>query len=277
MGQALESVRVSAEPFPANRFPVNARDELAHRGYALVPAVLEVASLEGLRSRLDEQAAAEVAAGQAWPEPPNGQRVWMLLNKGAVFVQLVTHELALAASRTVLGPAALLSNITANIVGAGAPAQALHTDQGFLPGSVREPMVLTAIWFLDDFTVVNGATRVIPGSHRVEEGASLSEDTAAVTGPAGSLLLLDGRLRHGAGSSLAAAPSRRAVIVNYCSPVLRQQENFWRSLDRAVFERADRNLLRLLGDDVFDSLGMVNGLSPGWRSRAAADFGPSWR
>ncbi len=70
---------------------------------------------------------------------------------------------------------------------------------------------------------------------------------------------------------------RRAMIVNYCSPVLRQQENFWRSLDPCVLATADPLLRRLLGDEIYDSLGMVNGLDLSWRPKAAATFGPSWK
>ncbi len=87
---------------------------------------------------------------------------------------------------------------------------------------------------------------------------------------------MDGRLRHGSGPSSAEAPLRRAVIVNYCSPVLRQQENFWRSLDPQVLASASPLLQRLLGHEIYDSLGMVNGLHPSLRANAAATFGPSW-
>jgi phytanoyl-CoA dioxygenase PhyH len=252
----------------------SAIDDLCRSGYALLPRVLSPAALGDIRRLLEAVCKAERANGVAWPEPPAGQRVWMLLNKGAVFTDLVRHPLAVALADALIGAPVLLSNATANVVGPGAAAQVLHTDQGYLPDCVDVPMVLTALWLLDDFTETNGATRVLAGSHI---GGTATGPTATVVAQAGSLLVLDGRLRHGAGPSADDAPIRRAVIINYCSPVLRQQENFWRSLDPGVFATADPLLRRLLGGEIYDSLGMVNGLGPSWRKKAASAFGPSWR
>lgn len=256
-----------------------AAEFLDQHGYCVIEEAVPGSLLTALRARLDDCAAAEKGTGTAWIEEPDNQRVWMLLNKGTEFAALATHPVALQITRHLLGDSFLLSNITANIVRPGGKAQAPHTDQGFLPRPWPGPAVVTLLWMLDDFTVANGATRIVQGSvaaGRDYQEADLSS-APAVCGRAGSVAVLDGRLVHGAGANVTPAETRRAIIVNYCAPYLRQQENFWRSADAALLRSADPTLLALLGDAVYDSLGMVGGLDPSWRARAARQFGPSWR
>src|SRR5260370_13418954 len=157
-------------------------DELSRCGYALVQDILSPATIAAVRLRLDAICEAERDNGTAWREPPAGQRVWMLLNKGSVFADLVRQPLAVRLADTLIGAPVLLSNATANVVGPGAAAQAMHSDQGYLPDSVDVPMVLTAIWLLDDFTEANGATRAVAGSHLDRTAAG---SVASVTGCAG--------------------------------------------------------------------------------------------
>ena len=257
--------------------PIAAADALAKDGYCVLSGALPPEPLAAARAALDEVATREVAAGTAWLEEPDNQRVWMLLNKGRIFVDLVLRGADLISRSALLGDAFLLSNATANIVRPGGKGQASHADQDFIPQPWHRAEVLTLLWMLDPFTEENGATRVLPGSHTSGERRDAADLSAApcACGEAGSLLILDGRLWHGAGTGRPGAGTRRAVIVNYCRPYLRQQENFWRSIDPRLLDEPD--LLTLLGGRVYDSLGMVNGLSAGWRERAAGEFGPSWR
>ena len=61
------------------------------------------------------------------------QRVWMLVNKGAEFIELLYHETVLAAVRSVLGGAFILSRHSANIARQGGVNMPLHTDQWWMP------------------------------------------------------------------------------------------------------------------------------------------------
>jgi ectoine hydroxylase-related dioxygenase (phytanoyl-CoA dioxygenase family) len=257
---------------------VEAQAALDDDGYCVIDGVLDGSEVARLRARLATCAAAEVEAGTAWLEEPDNQRIWMLLNKGREFIDLAVHPVALRIAKHLLGETFLLSNITANIVRPGGKAQASHADQDFIPQPWPNAVVATVLWVLDDFTEANGATRVLPGSIAADvrhDDADLSQ-APAVGGVAGSLIVLDGRLWHGAGANVTAREERRAILVNYCAPYLRQQENFWRSADPELLRTADPTLLALLGDAIYDSLGMVNGLDSSWRGKAAEEFGPSW-
>jgi ectoine hydroxylase-related dioxygenase (phytanoyl-CoA dioxygenase family) len=114
---------------------------------------------------------------------------------------------------------------------------------------------------LDDFTEANGATRVVPGSHRFEDPMGYVRAggaTVAAEGAAGTALIFDGRLLHGTGANTSAAP-RRGLIAYFCQPFVRQQENFMLSLDPALRAAASDELLALLGFRCWNTLGMVEG------------------
>ncbi len=103
-----------------------------------------------------------------------------------------------------LGPDVLLSNISANITGPGGDHEIgrLHTDQGFFPEPWPQVVATNVAWFLDDFTEANGATLVVPGSHRVVGYPPHDlepQAPARLTGPAGSCAVVDGRLHHATG------------------------------------------------------------------------------
>src|SRR5262249_47409143 len=93
--------------------------------------------------------------------------------------------------------------------------QGLHADwTARTPG---EPFyAVTAIWLLDDFTKVNGATRLVPGTHLIcgqppkamSDPASRHPNQVTVIAQAGSLLVFNGHLRH-SGTRNNSANSRR--------------------------------------------------------------------
>ncbi len=64
--------------------------------------------------------------------------------------------------------------------------------------------------------------------------------------PAGSVMVFDGRLWHGAGEN-RSDKRRHVIFAYYCAPYLRQQENMFLGLDPAVVERASPRLKALLG------------------------------
>ena len=131
-------------------------DDLREFGYTIIENALESDRLTAVRDRLIAQADAEVEAGIAFedqgteqnrtkdydqlPEDTftaaNGgvnQRVWMLVNKGQVFRDLVTHRFMTPLIEFLLGPQFLLSTLSANIAKPGGVQMGLHTDQWWMP------------------------------------------------------------------------------------------------------------------------------------------------
>lgn len=239
--------------------------DLDRDGFALVEGALRADELESARRALFAAAEEDRSRGRAYDHTGGNQRVWALLNRGSAFVRLAEHPLALEATEAVLGEEVLLSNISANITGPGGGPMAWHADQGYVPEPWPTwPVALNVAWLLTDFTVENGATEVVAGSHRLNRRPTRDETAAAdivpLTGPAGSAILLDSRIWHRNGSNTSACEKRLGVFAYYCRPFVRTQENWFRSLDPGVLDGASPTLRRLLGEQHHKSLGIVDGM-----------------
>lgn len=100
-----------------------------------------------------------------------------------------------------------------------------HRDLPFRHLTMSRPIAVNALFALDDFTVENGCTRVLPGSHKVE---SFSSDEVVhrvekfVTVKAGTFVLLDCMTYHRGGVN-KSTHDRRAVNHVFTIPAWRQQ------------------------------------------------------
>lgn len=242
-------------------------EDLKEYGIALLPEFLTGEKLREARDAVYAGPADDAANGR-----PSGQylldydkgsvRVWNLLNRGSVFVDLVEHPLVLELLEEVLGKGALLSGFSANILEPGGTGGALHADQsGYPPPWPAEPQGLNFAWLLDDFTTENGATRMVSGSHSREKPFEPPEQEALpVTAPAGTAVAFEGRIWHQTGANHSEAP-RAAAFAWYTKPIYRAQENWFLSLNDDVLASASDNLLTLLGYRT-EVLGTVYGHSP---------------
>ena len=162
-------------------------------------------------------------------------------------------------------------------IGPGEPSQLIHRDQwafDFFPFPNGYEVQCNTIWAMTDFTEENGATRVIPGSHRYEDRRELTvDDTEPATMPAGSVLFYSGSLYHGAGANRSDA-TRYGVNITYSVSWLRQEENQYLSVPAEVARELPDPLLRLMGyargayalgyvDDMRDPLDVLKGRSSG--------------
>jgi ectoine hydroxylase-related dioxygenase (phytanoyl-CoA dioxygenase family) len=84
----------------------------------------------------------------------------------------------------------------------GEPAQALHRDDSLYPiDNAGMELLIGVMWSLDDFSEQNGATRIVPGSHRFMRSWHLPDVSAWQTAvmPKGSVLFYLGSTWHGGG------------------------------------------------------------------------------
>ncbi|MBV9269541.1 MAG: phytanoyl-CoA dioxygenase family protein, partial [Candidatus Eremiobacteraeota bacterium] len=100
----------------------------------------------------------------------------------------------------------------------GHGAQALHAD--YTPGTYAPPyQVATVIIPLVNFTNVNGATRVIAGSHRrpfavSKESGKPHPDETIICADAGSAIVFNGHLLH-SGTRNNSSELREALQITY--------------------------------------------------------------
>jgi len=150
--------------------------------------------------------------------------------------------------------------------GPGAEEQLLHRDEAVwsdLPRPEPELQLASVIAFVD-FTRENGATRVVPGSHRwpdrllspAEQFGRVtpgSDEIAYAEMSAGSAVIYSGGTIHAGGANTTDVP-RRGAHLSYCLGWLRTEENHYLSVPPAVAATLPRRAQELLGYSVHDSI-----------------------
>lgn len=155
-----------------------------------------------------------------------------LAGKSQVFVEeLLCHPAYMALCDQFLKP--LCSDYQLNVAhvlqrGPGSEAQILHRDAWAwkrVPASFGD-IELASMVALCDFTAANGATRLVPGSHRwPEDRYPDMGETVAAEMPAGSAVVYLGSMFHCGGANVTADEQRRGVHVSYTVGWLRTEEN----------------------------------------------------
>ena len=197
-------------------------------------------------------------------EGKKSERVYALLAKHPDFSLLVEHPKVLAIVDQMLERDYLLSANLAINVHPGETPQPFHQDNNggtFAVSGVTHGMSI--IWNLDEFTEENGATEIIPGSHRFVHEVPAADDAIKVTMPAGSALVFSGSLVHRGGANHSDKP-RLAITPQYCQPWLRQLENMVLSVPPEKAALLSPKVQALLGYSVRSPgfMGYVNGIHP---------------
>jgi ectoine hydroxylase-related dioxygenase (phytanoyl-CoA dioxygenase family) len=182
----------------------------------------------------------------------NTRRTGGLIARSPTARELVMHPLVLEALKVTLGHATNHQlHVTQMIaIGPGEPAQIIHRDQwafDFFPFPPGFEVQTNTIWAVDEFTEENGATRVIPGSHRFEDRLRLEhDDTVPAEMAAGSVLFYSGALYHGGGANRSSAV-RHGLNLTYNLAWLRQEENQYLSVPADIARSLPEPLLRMMG------------------------------
>ena len=265
-----------------------ARHDLDVVGYCIVEDLAPTNLVDRVRDRVLEQASAERDAGQAFVQDGNTQWVANVLNKGEVFLELLTcSATSLDLCRHVLGDGFLLSCSNAPIAGPATGRMKMHSDQYWTPTIQEEPLaysrlgengldraevghsavrrdylfppcMVTLVWAITDFTADNGATVFVPGSHMSGLQPDYRHDFSdAVPAemPAGSIVLWDGRTWHATGANRTQNQYRIGVTNNLVAPMIRPLVNYPYSLRAEVVARLDERQKQLLGFTTWTAYG----------------------
>jgi len=156
-------------------------------------------------------------------------------------------------------------NLTQAIqIGPGEPQQLIHADDLMFsfehPG--REAMI-NCMWAVDDFTKENGATLLVPGSHKwPRDWAPEADEITQGAMLKGSVLIYFGSLLHAGGANRTDTP-RTGLVISYCLGWLRQAENQYLAVPPDIARSLPEELQRLLGYFVHEpNLGSVEGQDP---------------
>lgn len=108
---------------------------------------------------------------------------------------------------------------------------------------------LNMIVMLDDFTVENGATQLLPGSHHREEKPTDEEfevNCVPITGPAGSVVFFNSYVWHRGGKNLTQH-TRVALTSGFTRPFIKPQLDYARMLGEEYGRRLSPLTRQLLG------------------------------
>jgi ectoine hydroxylase-related dioxygenase (phytanoyl-CoA dioxygenase family) len=237
-------------------------DALGEVGYATIPRAVSAEDVAAARSDLDG-ILEHTPTGRDDFEGRHTRRVYGLFAKTRALDVMATHPLVLAVLDRVLGHYQL-SAPAAISIGAGEAAQVLHPDDGIYPLPRPHPeLVVNVMWPLERFTEANGATRLVPGSHRwADETPGPTTTTVVAEIEPGTALIYLGSIWHGGGAN-HSPDARLGVVLHYSAAWLRPVENHVLVVppDRAK-ELAPR-LQELLGYNVYPPfVGYVDGRHP---------------
>ncbi len=184
-------------------------------------------------------------------------RVNGLAAKSSAFSDVCLHDTLLGVADHRLipdGGSTQISDTQLIAIGPGEPAQYLHRDQTGWPWFNQllpdgPEITVIAMVALTDCTEANGATRVVPFSHRQADRDELFDPDRSVPAEmaAGSVLLFSGKTVHGGGANRTTDEWRWALHVSYLLGWLRPEEAHALSVPGGVASALPRRAKELLG------------------------------
>jgi ectoine hydroxylase-related dioxygenase (phytanoyl-CoA dioxygenase family) len=242
-------------------------ERMQHDGFTIVKNVIDTGAVAELRDdlrRLERELAVQPA--QNLFEGVRTVRIYNLLAHGRLYQQIPVHDRILPIIEGVLDHGCLVSSLSSIDIGPGEAAQPLHADDQLIPlPKPHVSIICNTMWALTDFTVENGATRLVPGSHKADRSPHPFREpaqTRAAEMPAGSVLVFDGSIWHGGGANQSTG-WRLGVAMNYCAGWLRQQENQQLGIPLDVARGFSPRLRKLVGYGLYKKLiGHIDKCSP---------------
>lgn len=214
------------------------RLQLHQDGYVLLRRAIPADWLDDLRAAFD----AGVKPSDQWPVPRQSSWRHSLLDLDSKVRAVCRLPKVLAVVGELIGERFFLSQVEGREPLAGGGHQDLHRDLS----AQRPGDTVNALAFFDDYRSENGATRIVPGSHRPAQDDSafdIHDETHSVqlSGSAGDILVFDADLVH-AGSLNATGARRRSILICY----------FTEQLYASHLETANLRSIRMDTSDRFD-------------------------
>lgn len=207
-------------------------ETLERDGYVSLGVVLTKIELLEINARIDELLYREGdSAGSELfdsphirhPKETGADRLADLVNKGSVFDVFYTHPHVLSGIQTVLGKQFKLSSLNYRAARPGHGHQKLHVDfKNAVPKGHYK--VCNSLWLLDDFTNDNGATRIVPGSHKnkmlpdevMPDASRPHPNEILIQAPAGTVVIFNSHIWHG-GTINRTQKYRRSIHSYFCT------------------------------------------------------------
>jgi len=215
---------------PANPAPETEVDDILGKletdGFAVMKGVIPPDEVAPVRESI-----VETVSQHSSTPPPNGV-VTGLLRKDLSMAPYLTHPRFMGMMTGLFGEHFKTSFITALVNNAGVKRGPMHADWPYNQNAaarVRSPypdvlMHLVTMWMLSDYTIENGGTHLIPGSHKRDyaprfgskyEPMKTYKNEVQLQGKAGDVGIFDARTWHATAENTTPDP-RIGVLIRYC-------------------------------------------------------------
>lgn len=239
---------------PPTATPEDVVDALNQDGFVIVDNLVPASTMDDLNEELAEYVDL-TPPGRDDFTGRRTRRTGSLIPRSLTARGLIQNPLVLgAASRFLAHASAYQLHLTQVIsVFPGETDQPLHRDElawDFFPFPLDYNVQCNTIWAMTDFTAENGATRLVPGSHRttgtVASQTFTEADIVRAEMEKGSMFFYTGKVIHGAGANNSTM-IRQGVNLTYAVGWVRQEENQYLSTPIEVAKTLDDDLLGLMG------------------------------
>jgi ectoine hydroxylase-related dioxygenase (phytanoyl-CoA dioxygenase family) len=254
-------------------------ERVKREGFTIVENAFDASLADALNSALERlERELDVKPAMNGFEGHKTVRIYNLLAYGDPFTRVPVDESVLPIVEGVLDPGCLISSLSSIAIDPGETAQPIHSDDQVIPlDKPHRSIVCNSMWALTDFTDANGATRLVPGSHKKpspEYGGKY--ETVPAEMKKGSALIWDGSLWHGGGAN-RTDKRRTGIAMNYCAGFIRQQENQQLGLSPELVKSFPPRLQELVGYGVYQGLiGHIDKKSPAQLLNGGGEFESIW-
>jgi ectoine hydroxylase-related dioxygenase (phytanoyl-CoA dioxygenase family) len=244
----------------------DAMEILAQDGALIISELLSNQEYADLRRELDpEFAQADFCKGLFYGEAT--KRIHSLARKSSTICSMIMRPKVVEIMQLILGPNCdkIQLNLTQGIqIWPGEKAQVIHRDDSMFPVKHKPfEFMVNAMWAYTEFTKDNGATIVVPGSHRWDVDRMPAEHEIALAEmQPGEVLIYLGSVIHAGGQNRSELP-RTGIALSYCLGWLRQSENQYFAAPPEIAKHFSKDLQEMLGYSVQrPNLGMYEGAEP---------------
>lgn len=219
-------------------------------GYVVIPNAFTDAEALEAKKEIDRLHGDAPKVGRTIFEGYKTNRIFGILSKTRSFDTFCLIPAVRALNDYFLDEDYLLYVISSIVIQPNEKAQVLHYDDGGtkMPRP-RPPLTIGTMIVLDDYTELNGATRIIPGSHKWgSDRLGDDEEAISITCPRGSVIYFLGTTWHSGGANRTDKP-RYAATVQYCQPWMRPFENLMHAVDprRALSGEIPKEITDMMG------------------------------
>nr|WP_315456956.1 phytanoyl-CoA dioxygenase family protein [uncultured Sphingorhabdus sp.] len=230
--------------------PTSWAARLERDGYCIIPDVLPSSVLAALEADLESDFI-QTPLGEGDFYGYRTKRFGSLLRRSEHAARLVMEPTVLGLANSILSAAC--ERIQLNVAQAieihpGEVEQFPHCDHDMWSGTKgSHEYLVNVMWPISRFTKDNGATRIYPGTHRMQINSldELAEPVVAECAP-GSAICFLGSTVHGAGPN-RSNDVRRAVVIGYSLGWLKPYENPWLAYPPAIAKTFTPELAALAG------------------------------